>query len=185
MRTAPFLAALALCLGTAGPVHAEKPVFTLGSYLGMDVYSQEGEILTLISTNPSNGFLFIPEPGLRLGLVLPDQGLEFAALVGATVAATSYESIQSVGTTLECSYHFGGRASDVDPYLGVHGGAVMMGYEGSSGSVTNFGAQVGVRRMVSGGHGAIRLEARGGIVSSQYESMTDIGVRIGYDLWFR
>jgi hypothetical protein len=185
MRTIPTLAALALFLGAAGPALAEAPIFTLGSYMGLNVYSQEGETLTMISTNPSNGFLYAPEPGLRLGLFLPDQRLELAALVGATVVASSYDAISTFGTTLECTYYFGDRAADVNPYVGVHGGALMTGFEGDGESVANLGVQAGVRRMVAGDHGAIRVEARGGVVSSGYQSMTDIGVRVGYDLWFR
>ncbi len=185
MKTTLTITLLALLVGAAVPARAEKPVATLGSYLGADIYSAEGETFTLVSTNPSNGFLFMPEPGLRLGVYFPDQRLELAALVGATVVASSYDAITSVGTTLEAQYYFGGLDSDVSPYIGLHGGGSMLGYEGDTGSTTNFGAQVGIRRMVSQGHGAIRLEARAGILNGEYESLTHVGVRIGYDLWLR
>jgi len=187
MKTTLTIATLALLVGAVTPAHAEKPVFTLGSYLGADVYSafQEGESFTVFFTNPTGPGFLVPEPGLRLGVYLPDSRVELDALVGATLVATSYDGLSSVGATLEGQYYLGDRDADVSPYVGLHAGGMLTGYDGSSEGTSNFGMQVGVRRMVSGGHGAIRLEARGGVVRGEYNSLLDLGVRVGYDLWLR
>ncbi len=188
MRTAGIRAlALGLLLAAAGgPARAEGTVYTLGSSLGLDVYHQEYGSYCVLSTTPGSPLLFPAEPGLRLGMVLPGERAEFAVLMGMTVISTGEEAVSALGCTLEGNYAFAGDR-EVRPYLGVHAGIARSGLSSGEGTgLTNVGAQIGVRRMVSGGHGAVRLELRGSALGGDAGTgMTDLGVRVGYDLWFR
>ncbi len=187
MRTTLMIAMLALAVGAAAPARAEKPVFTIGSYLGADAYTGfgSGETFTLAFTNPTGPGFLVPQPGLRLGLYMPESRIEMSALVGVTVAAASYDALSSVAADLEWLYHLGDRDADVNPYVGLHAGGTFMGFEGYDVRTTDFGLQLGMRRMVADGHGAIRLEGRGGVVRGEYSNSLDLGVRVSYDLWLR
>jgi hypothetical protein len=185
MRNAGFQVAVLGLLLVGGPARAAGPVFTLGSYLGLDSYGQDGHSLTALSTSPVSPYLFPVEPGLRVGMVLPGERVELAAMVGATLFASEGETMSSLGCTLDGNFAFAGD-EQVRPYAGLHVGLSNLGEFGSSSQMTNVGAQIGVRRMVSAGHGALRLELRGSMIGlGEGESMSDLGLRLGYDLWFR
>jgi hypothetical protein len=185
MRHAAFLVAVLGLSLAAGPARAAGPVFTLGSYLGLDSYGQDGHSLAVLSTSPVSPFLFPVEPGLRVGMVLPGERVELAAMVGATLFTSEGETMSSMGCTLDGNYAFAGDGV-VRPYAGMHAGFANLGEFGSSSQMTNVGVQIGARRMVSAGHGALRLELRGSLLGlGEGDSMTDLGLRVGYDLWFR
>jgi hypothetical protein len=167
------------------PARAAGPTYTLGSYLGFERYAQDDYSVFVLSTSPS-GFFALPEPGLRFGAVLPGDRVELAATVGANVIGGEGESIRSLGLTLEGQYFFAGWAADVKPYVGAHLGVSNLGYEGDGETYSRVGVQAGVRRMVSDGHGDVRLELRGGVIQGpSSQSLSDIGLRLGYNLWFR
>ena len=180
-----ILAAAPAPSSAAASAPAAGPTFTVGSSAGVDVYSQSNYSALVASTGGGFPSLSVAEPGLRLGLVAPDGKLEIAAQVGALVIA-SFDGMATLGgATLDGNYHFRSDA-DVSQYVGLHAGITGAGYE-SGEFRTSVGAQVGARRMVSSGHGAIRLELRGSLITSEYSQapLTDLGLRVGYDLWFR
>ena len=186
LRTAAIHAAALGLLLASSPALAEAPVYTLGSFLGLDVYNQESSSLVVVSTSPVSPFLLPVSPGLRVGMVVPGEHVELAALLGTTVLATEGESVNSVGCTLEGNCAFAGDEV-VRPYVGMHMGLTRIGdSEGDSSYLSDVGAQLGVRRMVSSGHGAVRLELRGSVIGDgEGENMKNFGARVGYDLWFR
>ena len=186
MRIAAIHAAALGLLLASGPALAEAPVYTVGSYCGLDAYSREGSTLVVLSTSPVSPFLLPVEPGLRVGMVLPGERVELAGLLGTTVFAGEGTSVTSLGCALEGNYAFAGDEV-ARPYVGMHLGLMRLsGFESDAGYVSDVGVQLGARRMVSSGHGALRLELRGSVIGSgDGWSMTDLGVRVGYDLWFR
>jgi hypothetical protein len=186
MRTAAIHAAALGLLLASSPALAEAPVYTLGSFLGLDVYNREHSSVVILSTSPASPWLLPVVPGLRIGMVLPRERVEIAAVLGTTVIANEGSSVTSVGGTLEGNYAFAGDEV-VRPYVGMHLGLTRLGdSEGDSGHLSDLGVQLGVRRMVSSGHGAVRLELRGSVIGDgESESMKNLGVRVGYDLWFR
>ncbi len=188
MRTAAIRAATvgALLALAGGPARAEGTIYTLGSSLGLDFYRQDYGSLTVVSTSPSSPFLVPVEPGLRVGMVLPGERAEIATLLGMTVLSSEGEAVSALGFGLEGNYFFAGDGK-VRPYAGLHFGVMHMGdFEGSSLNLTNVGGQIGARTMVSKGHGAIRVELRASAFRGEEGvSMTNLGTRIAYDLWFR
>jgi hypothetical protein len=174
-------------VGLADDVRAAARILTLGSSLGLDVYSQEGSSsLFVFSTTPGSPFLLpVAEPGLRIGVVLPGERVELAAQVGATVIGSEGESMHALGGTLEGNYCFAGDA-EVKPYAGMHVGASRLGFDGGTTGLTNVGVQFGARRMVAAGHGAVRFELRGSLLQGDGDSsLRDLGARFGYEIWFR
>ena len=187
--TRPLLASTLLALALGGPfapppAHAATAAFLVGSHLGLDFYSLNGTSLSHFATSPGEGFFTYPEPGLRLGVVTADRRFEISGDVGITVLSSQGSSISSVGASLEGDW-FAGGAAGISPYLGAHVGVANLDFgAGESSSLSRFGAQAGVRHVVSQGHGSVRLELRGGIVRPEgSDDVTEISVRIGYDLW--
>ncbi len=180
------IAATLLSLACAGPGRAEGPVLTLGSSLGVDVLSEGYGSVLVASTSPGGAFgPAIVEPGLRLGLAFPSRHAEVALGVGASVIAGGGEFWSSSGFVLDANYVARGTGN-VSPYLGAHAGASTLGEPGAGGALTNVGGQLGVRALVCSGHGAIRCEARASrIADASGWSVNDVGLRLGYELWFR
>lgn len=186
IRAAAALVLVMLCCAGPLPNSARAATFTLGSSLGLDVYRWRETSLISFSTAPTSTWLVTAaEPGLRLGLVLPGDDVELAALVELSVLAGEGDALTSAGLGLEGNYCFAGQ-SDLRPYIGLHAGAKAYGYDGETDSRTQIGAQLGLRRMVSAGHGALRFELRGNLMpGDEYDSMNSLGLRMGYELWFR
>ena len=182
--TALALAALFCAAPLAG--QARAATFTLGSSMGLDVYRWRETSLVSFSTAPASTWLVTAaEPGLRLGLVLPGDDVELAALVELSMLAGQGDAFASTGLGLEGNYCFAGE-SGLRPYLGLHAGAKAYGFDGETDARTQIGAQLGLRRMVASGHGALRFELRGNVMpGDEYDSMSSFGLHIGYELWFR
>jgi hypothetical protein len=186
MRSVLVMAAAVLLSLTAVARPAPAgPIVTVGSHVGLECYSREGDAVFSLSTSPP-GLLTLSGPGLRVGLVLPDGNVELAAGIDANVIGSSGDLFRSLGFTLEGQYLLPGWSADVDPYVGAHVGLANSGFEGCSESFARYGLQIGVRRMVAAGHGDVRLELRGGLIQGPFgEAVSEVGVRLGYDLWLR
>ncbi len=167
--------------GITARADGQSNTTTLGSSLGLDVYSSQNSSVYAFSTG-GNPLLQFADPGLRLGYVMPHS--EVAALIGTTVVAGEGFSFNTLSLTLDVNHLFQ-PASESGPYLGVHAGVSNTGVVDESAVGAEFGAQLGTRYMVSDGHGAIRVEARYSQLRLAQESVGNLGLRVGYDLWFR
>ena len=97
-RFAATAAALVLvALSAAGAASAAVPIFTVGSSLGLDAYSQDGQTLTQLSSSPGSSYLLpASDAGLRLGMVLPGERTEVALQLNDTVISSGSEAVTSL-----------------------------------------------------------------------------------------
>jgi hypothetical protein len=186
-RPLAVLVALALLLllpGRAAAQH-EGAIFSLGSWLGFNAVTSDGETTTMFSTSPQPGLFFFDAPGLRTAVLFPGQRVELAAALGATLISSGSSTYSVLGFDADANYAFG-RGLPVRPYVGVSAGMTSMNTDGDT-QIARIGAQAGIRHVVADGHGALRVEARVGRISSEEfsDGVTSYDLRLGYDLWFQ
>jgi len=184
---------LLLSLVLVTPVEAAEATgggaWTIGPNFGFSVVSASGGGGSIVALGwPSGGGLFLGgvQPGLRVGYVTPAGGSDIYLDTGVNYASSAGSSVYSVMNTVNFQVNFA-RRSDITPYVTAGAGFALTGFSDYSETHALFGLGVGMRRMVSDGHGAVRSEFRfdrlGG--SNRESGLNSFAVKIGVDLWIR
>lgn len=179
-------------LGLMGGMMLEAPAeagtWTAGANAGVGVLnsSQSGSDSEVLVGWPSGVSLVGTfQPGLRLGYVFDDLANEMFVNTSLQLVSSNGQTFYMTSNSLNVQHAFG--SGGVAPYVDVGAGFVTVGGSGSSESDATYGGGIGLRRMVSGGHGALRAEVRADAisVSQAQNTLYTIGLQLGFDLWFK
>jgi hypothetical protein len=161
---------------------ARAAVWSVGPNLGLDVLTSQGDNLVLIGVPASSGPFLGFTPGLRLGVRDASEQNQLFFDTGLQVISSSGSSLYTfTGTANYARAFHEGSSPYVTAGLGVH----VIGGDGSSERLLRYGAGLGIRQVLPHGHGAIRIETRVDVLDpteTLIQSLTDFGLRIGFDL---
>jgi len=177
---AQLLIVLVLVALPGGPARAAT--WSIGPNLGFDVLTSNGDNLLIIGVPASSGPFAGFTPGLRIGVLDGTGRNQLFFDTGLQVISVSGSSVQSSTVTANYAYHF---QEGSGPYLTAGLGFHMVGFDANTETQLRYGAGVGVRQRLAHGHGAVRFETRLDVLDpteSQLDSVTDFGLRIGFDL---
>lgn len=125
-------------------------------------------------------------PGLRLG-TSSASGNDFYVDFGLASTSVSGFSATSFQTTLNYQRAFS-PTSNTSPFLNAGIGAMVLTSDSDTFTNTVVGVGLGVRSLVSQGHGAIRGEFRIDYIgedSQGFAGGTAIGLKLGFDLYLK
>lgn len=170
---------------------ADSGALTLGPNLGIGLVDEPGtgsDAVTSIGVPSGGGLLFGSlQPGMRFGYVGPSGRFDVYLDVALNYARSERSSFHTFLGGLNLQYNFLPEAV-ATPYVTAGGGFLKVGGDFIGGETDPMlGLGLGVRRMVSEGHGALRAEARydrllGGDTSIDLNSFA---LKLGFDLWIR
>jgi hypothetical protein len=158
----------------------------IGANLGFTHYiPEQGDGLTLIGWPSGGNFVGLTQPGLRLSF-LGSKGLDEIYLDSSmSIISQSGESFSMFVGTVNYQRNFAppeGTGAYVTAGLGI----AVLSFDGFDSSNPILGAGLGVRRGLAHGNGSLRGEIRLDRLFEDddgLEGLTEIGLRLGFDLW--
>lgn len=183
MKRALLAVSITSLLMVSEPARADV---SLGANFGATVSFRDGD-----SGHPrvgigwpySHGAGYAVAPGLRFGFTGGSGHHE--GYLDSMFAYYSRDAVRGGLATGNYQYNFDGRANT----FFVTGGAgfVFAGNEYFSAAALMFGGGVGFRQSIAGGHGTFREELRFDFIpgNRDYQQTFLLGVKLGFDLWFR
>ena len=178
------LAALLACAAAAPARAGDGSTFTIGSGFGVSILMPEdGENVTMFSA-PQSGTLIATGPGLRLGTVTADRGIEVGLDTSVWVISSNGSSAHTLVLGVDFEKHFpnGGATG---PFIGVDGGFASMNLFEDTGAQGYLGGALGVRHVVGGDNGSMKVALRG---RHFFETMDAspynvLELAVAFDLW--
>jgi hypothetical protein len=186
MTLARWFAALALLGSTLLVPASGRAVTMVGTNFGFSVLMPPhgADDLVTVAAPGQAGTVFPGLiPGLRIGA---SSGLHEGYLdLAISVLSASGTTITNLTAMANYQANFA-PASLVSPYLTAGVGVVHASYESESATSPVVGGGVGMRRVLSNGHGGMRFEARVDHFSKSDQGFiegTAIGFKLGFDLF--
>jgi len=178
------LAVLVACAGAAPARAGDGSTFTMGSGFGVSVLMpDQGEESITIFSAPQSGALVATGPGLRLGTVTANREVEVGLDVSTWWISSGGSSAHTLMMGVDFEKHFpnGGATG---PFLGVDGGFSSQNLF-ADGTQGYLGAAVGVRHIVGGDNGSMKLALRGRrfFESNDLSPYNVLQMAVSFDLW--
>ncbi len=167
----------------AWPSEARADV-SLGANFGATINFQENDRARVGIGWPYSHAGAGPTPGIRFGFTGGSGRHE--GYLDSTFGYFSRFSERTFLLTGNYQYNFDGHANTL--FLTGGGGPYIYGVRDRDDVVAfMFGGGVGFRQRIAGGHGTFREELRFDFIpgSSRYPQTFMLGVKLGFDLWFR
>jgi hypothetical protein len=140
-----------------------------------------GDNATIFSA-PQGGALIATGPGFRLGTVTANRKVEVGLDLSAWWFSSNGESIHTLVMGIDFEKHFPNGATG--PFIGVDGGFSSQNVftEGTQGYV---GAGVGIRHIVGGDNGSMKIALRGRhfFDTTDLPTYNVLELAVAFDLW--
>ncbi len=183
------LIATTLVMLVAAPAAARD--WSMGSNLGLSVLNVHGADNVTYLSFP--GTVVALQPGLRIGLRGSSARQETFFDAGLNLATASGFRSNSLGVTGNWQFNLStgpGTQPFVNAGLGFLYASREVSHVSASATSATFGAGVGLRRMLPGGHGDVRGELRWDYVTKGEDGDVVLtpegaafGIKVGFDLW--